>query len=218
MPPFFTPQVSRNSFFREAGGCQCVSVCAHIVYMGYSFILWPRFEGEPNRGHERHGPPSGAGVMCNLNTGAHRHSQPSRRHYYAYAQPKRPHKGAHAQKQCMHAHTPSKKKWIIKITQNVTSRMEYLSDTPEPAPLHHAHAHELYHCLVLPKMAKSWHVNTHNNMPTVSALSNICAFDLILAVVAQHTWQLYTHTHMWIHSGVRLPKVKVKDLFSVVTA
>lgn len=42
-------------------------------------------------GHERHGPPSGAEVMCSANTAAHRHSQQSRKHYYAYTQSKQPH-------------------------------------------------------------------------------------------------------------------------------
>lgn len=92
-----TTQISRKSFFSERLVSVCVSVMAN---RGYSFILWPRFEAELNRGHERHGPPSGAGVMCNPNGVAHRHSQPSRKQYYAYTRT--------CLQKIMHAHTCSR--------------------------------------------------------------------------------------------------------------
>lgn len=121
VPPCYHSNLQEVIFQRD----QCVSVyvCVRVIAdKGYSFILWPRFEGELNRGHERHGPPSRARVMCNLNTGTHRHSQPSRKHYYAYTHAVHAdtHRAHACKNACMHTHLQKKKK-----------KNSYDQDTPE---------------------------------------------------------------------------------------
>lgn len=119
--------------------------------------------------------------MCNLNTGAHRHSQPSRKHYYA-----------HTRSPCRHmvtkihasTHAFKKKYHVIKIPpEQDTSHGNSVRHTchsshnkPVPSPLH-AHAHGI---LVLMRE------------------------QAITCVITDYYWQntllcTYTRSHMNIH-------------------